>query len=321
MKKIFNYLLILIIVFTVIGCDFSFNEEEPEVGELTPGKIIGASERTYYQEYDMGLGDKIIEGTIDISALAQKTDEIGYPIVSITLGMAYEYTPEEGADGEHRSVLLPFVNISPNIETGSYKITGLPNVEPTEETGFIGDVVIDIVDISMEKERFFIRKHINMDLWNNSQGTTLSTAEYKLPDSSITLNVNYTYMVDDYWLVNGVRENPDAISFDDDYTEMTLDEIEAIQTISTGENGYGGLLFIDHSRNVDGGITYGYLSSPLRSEYQSGKSVVTTLSGGVYKSISCGIIVGDNEYTANKDIDITLNSGETASVDLVFYIP
>lgn len=320
MYKIVKYLLVVLIALAIIGCDFPFLEEEPEVGSLTPGKIIGASENTYYQEFDMGLGEKTIEGIIDLSDLEEKTDDIGYPIVSVSLGLAYEYVEAGGADGQHIPVQISNIYISPNIETGKYKITGLPTVSPTVETGIVGRVVIDLVDNAMDKERFFIRKYVDMNFWNSSILTTLSDAKYKAPDSSITLNVNYTYMVDEYWLANGVQQNPDSVSTAN-YTEKTFDQIAETQTIYAAMDGNGGLLFINHQVDVDGGITYGFLSSPFRDEYQNGTSIITTLSGGVYREISAGINIGGNIYDNRKIIDLTLNSGDNVSQEITIYIP
>lgn len=318
----------IIAVLLVCGFWSCVMPEEPEVGELVPGELIGANDNTYYQEYDLKQGSHSVEGVIDLSTLSQKTDDIGYPVLSISYGLYYEKSVPDGNGGtigEHVGVPgLPSIHISPNIETGYYKISGLPDVTPVVDADageIAGQVGLDIVDTAMDKERFFIRTFYSPDNWNSTTTTrTISSTSYVLPDPSITFTVDMVYMVDDYWLANGEFEIPDAGA---DYTEHTYEQIAALGSIGAGEDGTGGLVFINREHVVEG-VSRGMVYSPTRREYQNQQFTVNRLAGGTYADMTAAITIDGTAYTSERKSfrgGLLLESNDSVTRTIEIFVP
>lgn len=317
----------LLIMCALFSCEVG--GEGPEVSELVPGELIGYSTDTYYQEYNVNMGTNSVEGYIDMTALSQKVDTLGYPALRIGFGLFYEKsvpTDAGGTVGVHVDVpTVSSIFISPNIDTGYYKISGLPDVDLVVDTGageIAGRVGIDISQAVWDTERFHIRTFFTPDAWNDNPGTkSIEEAVYRKPDPSITLTVNMIYRVDTYWMQNdGVFEDPDAGA---SYQELTYDQIEAIAPISVGEDGYGGLFFF--SRPFIGeGVSYGLAYSPTRNEYKNQQFTINSLIGGQYREMSCGIVVGGNSFSSpitTFPSNLSLTSDMSATRTVIIYIP
>lgn len=290
--------------------------------ELITGQIYDEGAGTWYEEFDAGLGDKSVEGNVDLNQLNSKVDEEGLPIAVLSMRVEYIYQ-DENNDEQIDVILDPDSaidgsNVAINIDSGRYALKGLPTVDESKE----GTVVITINDhhwAGPTHEAYFITGRYPASSWNASTTAyQMPSAEYRLADSSISLTVNLKYYIDEEWLNQGKPEDHTKIIVN--YTEKTYDQLSILGTISV-EDYVSGLGL----SNVNANDTLSYNAGMQFdiSDLQSQQVTLTGIHGGHYDQVVAQIIFDDISYGNYTDFSdgYTLYTGESDSITVDIYIP
>jgi hypothetical protein len=306
MKRKVNFLLISVIIITISSCEKNI--------ELVPGEMCDEGACTYYQEYDIGLGDNTIEGYFDLSNLENKTKEEGFPVFEICFDVSKRYF-----QGDTLEIIEPVklhendnFSIAVNIETGYYALKGLPNIDEGQ------DMLIRIGNafwvISGDVINIF--KEYSSEIWNSQTVFSMPNATYFPEDPSISMTVNFNYMVDDYWLENGEFENG---ATQGSYTEMNFSELSAIASVRHEQYNSG----LGMGRDI-GGVEYGVNYEMSISDFQAQSITFGGISGGEYTSLSMSVLVNNELYRGEAELPngvLSLHSGDSHTETIDIYIP
>jgi len=279
--------------------------------DLKPG-LIDVGAHMYYQEYDAGLGDKTIEGYIDLSTLSEKTNSEGYPIASLTVSMEKSYLDDNNEwVKEEYDILSDMWSLAMNIETGYYAIKGLPDIE---ENSRIHLKIDDVHWNPPTHERYTIWKTYSAEDWNNSTTAyKMPKAAFLLEDPTIKMKVSFNYMVDTFWLENGEFEDGAEPS----YIEMDYSQLSSIATFSVEDWVTG----IGVSRSKTSGLEYNVTKQFTMDDVQNQNVTFGGFSGGQYNRVNINVLINGNTYRGIDESYFTLKTGDTYSCSVVVKIP
>jgi hypothetical protein len=302
MKK-YQYLFFAALMFSM-GCEKN-GKIDLKIGLIDEGAHM------YYQEYDAGLGNKTIEGYIDLSSLSEKTNSEGYPIASLTVSVGKSYLDDNDEwVYEETDMLSDMWSLAMNIETGYYAIKGLPDIE---ENTKIHLKVDDVHWNPPTHERYTIWKDYHSDQWNNKDTYKMPQASFLFEDPSISMTVSFRYMVDTYWLENGEFEDENGPS----YTEMDYSQLSSVATLSVEDWVTG----IGVSRIEESGLEYNVTTQLSMDDLQSQKVTFAGFSGGEYNRVDVFVLVNGSRHAGTNGTSFTLKAGDNRSSSVDVKIP
>jgi len=311
MKKIIDYLIVVIFITTVMSC--SKNKIE-----LIPGASFDEHrQNAFYQEYNANLGNKTIEGVINIDKFSNRINEEGFPIFELDIKLEIRYFIDDTIEVRESIELPQDYSIAVNIETGYYALKGLPDIEDGYE------MLISVNDQFWrlpDHEIYVINMKYNSSEWNGAnEAIELPTAWYLPADPSIAATIKFKYMVDDFWLENGEFENG---ANEGTYTEMSYSELYNIATISVEE--YRSGVGISKGNDSEYGVSYGVGSHISLEDCQKQERSFGGFAGGYYWQMDALIIVNNEVYGGYYNFPnggLFLSSGESYSGTVDIYIP
>lgn len=307
MKRKTSFLSVILIIVVVIS---SCNKKV----QLIPGESYDEYRpNTYYQECDLGLGEKTIEGYFNLTNLENKTIEQGVPVFEITFDLSVRYFIDDTVEVIEPIELEENFSIAVNIETGYYALKGLPEIEENQE------MLIKIQNAfwSINGDVIDIYKDYTDTQWNNEMIFTMPGATYYPEDPSISVTVNFNYLVDDYWLENGEFENG---ATQGTYTEMTFSELSAIANLRHDQYMSG----LGMGKDLGNGVSYWVDYEMSISDFQAQSITFGGISGGEYNGLSIGILVNNEQYRGHAQLQngkLILNSGDSKTENIDIYIP
>lgn len=305
--------LLVISMFFLTGC-FLSNQIE-----LIPGEIIADGGWTYYQEYNAGLGNKAIEGIIKLPAGLDRLNEEGVPVAGLTIDIKESVFDEELSKWVDQPIPgWPADNqIAFNVETGYYKVEGLPEIRPKNR---INITVDDMHWSNPPHVRYTIRKTFSAKDWNAlTEPFSLASASYFLVDPSISATVNFTYCVDKYWLENGEFEDE---SVGASYEEMTYNQLASIASFSV-QDWVSGVGYSKTYSNENGFIDYSVGTHLNLSNYEDQAVTFTGFAVMPLESVGGYIIVNDQAFGGSTSLseNYQVHSGDSIFASISFYIP
>lgn len=303
MKNYQYWIFVTLILF--FGCDRD-DKIELKVG------LIDSGAHMYYQEYDAGLGDKMIEGFIDLSMLSEKTNGEGYPIATLTVSLEKSYLDDNNElVYEEYDILSDMWSLAMNIETGYYAIKGLPDID--ENT----NIHLKIDDVHWNPpthERYTIWKTYSSKEWNNAtEAFRMPQASFLLEDPTINMKVSFNYMVDTFWLKNGEFEDGE----EPNYIEMDYSQLSSIATFAV-EDWVTGIVV---SRSETAGLTYNVTKQFSMDDMQNQNVTFGGFYGGQYNRVDVSVMVNGVSHRGVNNSYFTLNSGDTYSCSVDVNIP
>ncbi|MBF9016389.1 MULTISPECIES: hypothetical protein [unclassified Oceanispirochaeta] len=311
MRKMVSCILPWLIVLTLLSCEMDTTVE------LIPGERIGP-DYTYYQEYEASLGSKSIEGIIDIAALSPKVDTEGAPYASFTIDpmiQSYDESSNEWVENRVEEWPADSVQIAVNIDTGYYKVTGLPSIENGQ---YMKIVIGDMFWTGPSHERYRIVQRYDSTEWNGSTAPfEMPTASFLTADSTINVTTKFIYMVDAYWLENNEYE-VDGVQ---DFNAMSYSELSGIANMSVAdwESGAG----YSWGSRTEYGVSYGVHTHITMDDVEAQKVTYGGFHGGIYTQVSASIIANGAVYGGYIDYapGVILGPGNTHTSTVNIYIP
>lgn len=304
MKRLFLIKFLFIFTFFIIT---SCNKKI----ELVPGEIFDEYRpNSYYQEYDLGQGDKVVRGYVNLANLEEKTYEEGLPTFELHFEFGVRYYDEDNNEVIEKISLPENFSIAANIETGEYLFKGLPEIDEEKE------MLIHVQNCfwGVNGEVIDIHKNYFGSYWNTQTDINMPDATFYPTDESITATISFKYMVDDYWLENNEFENEAEIG---SYEEMSYAELSAIATVSHQQYS-SGLIF---TKQAEDGLSYWVDYEMSMSDFSNQEVTFGGIAGGTYDEVGIGVYVNNNLYHGRKRGDFIINSGTHFSETVEIYIP
>jgi hypothetical protein len=289
--------------------------------ELIPGTNFDEYRSgAYYQEYDVQLGDRMVEGVINIDNLENRIDDEGIPVMELSLRLETVHYQDDTLEIIEPITLPAEYSIAVNIETGYYALKGLPEIEDGYEiVVYVEDHFWNLPD----HERYSVTEKYTSSEWNDKTvSPALPTVTYYPEDPSIIVTIKLNYMVDQYWVENSTFEN-DAV--EGTYTSMSYAQLAAIASIGNGTD--MGDVGLSKGDITPYGVHYVAGRELWATDCQTQEIALSGIAGGRYWHMSANIycngafIGGYYDFHASPGGNLVLNSGDSYTGTIDIYIP